>query len=267
LSQFEACKILLHQGKLRYLKRSAMPTALTQNWLVNIVLPIAALAIISFSAFAVRRHGWFSLRPVLSTYIWFIAITSALALVICFLQIPKALTYAACKVYLGVYYVTSILTSLFSVAVLYEFLFRMAGTNKKIQRTAVIGFLITLSGDLGAAYWLANRWPSNRLENVTGFLFETTALALLVSGLFIFAIKKSRSLFLERRLLVVLAAVTLQHFISLLSDIILRRSEQKRLVMGDVIWIAFSMLLYWALKNGPARSDAAATTVAFPAKT
>jgi hypothetical protein len=232
-----------------------MPIALTQNWLVNIVLPTVAMAIISFSAFAVWRHGWFSIRPVLSTYIWFIAITSALALVICFLQIPKALTYAACRVYLAVYYVTGILTSLFSVAVIYEFLFRMAGTNKMIQRTAVVGFLITLSGDLAAAYWLANQWPANRLENIERFLFETTALALLVSGLFIFAIKRSRSLFLERRLFVVLAALTLHDFIGLLSDFMLRRSEQTRLVVADVIWIGFSVLLYWALKNGPASSN------------
>jgi hypothetical protein len=243
-----------------------MPTLLTQNWLVNLVLPVIALVTIALSARAVWRHGWFSIRPVLSTYIWFVTITSALALMICFLQIPKALTYAACKLYLYVYYATSILTSLFSVAVLYEFLFRMAGTNKMIQRTAVVGFLIALSADLAAAYWLANQWPSNRLENVTGFLFETTALALLVSGLFIFAIKRSRFLVLESRLFVVLAALTVHDFIILLSDFMLRRSEQMRLVVGDAIWIGFSILLYWALKNGPAASGTAATTVELPAK-
>jgi hypothetical protein len=176
--------------------------------------------------------------------------------VICFLQIPKALTYAACRVYLAVYYVTGILMSLFSVAVIYEFLFRMAGTNKMIQRTAVVGFLITLSGDLAAAYWLANQWPANRLENVVRFLFETTALALLVSGLFIFAIKRSRSLFLEPRLFMVLAALTLHDFINLLSGFMLRRREQMRQVVADAIWIGFSVLLYWALKNGPASSGA-----------
>jgi hypothetical protein len=161
-------------------------------------------------------------------------------------------------VYLAVYDVTDILTSLFLIAVLYEFLFRMAGTNKMIRRTAVVGFLIAMSGDLGAAYWLASSWPGNRLENVMRFLFESTALTLLVSGLFILAIKRSRSLFLEPRLFVVLLALTLQDFIILLSDFILRQKEQIRLVVGDVIWIASAVLLYWALKNGPASSNAAA---------
>jgi hypothetical protein len=243
-----------------------MPTLLTQNWLVNLVLPTIALVTIALSARAVWRHGWFSVRPVLSTYIWFIAITSALALVIYFLQIPKALSYAACQVYLAIYYVTDILTSLFLIAVLYEFLFRMAGTNKAIQKLAIIGLLITLSGDLAATYCLASQWPGNRLENVVRFLFETTALALLISGLYIFAIKKSRSLHLESRLFVVLAALTLHDFIILLSDFMLRRSEKMRLVVGDAIWITFAALLYWALKNGPATSRIAVTTGELPAK-
>jgi hypothetical protein len=237
-----------------------MPTVLTQNWLVNLLLPTVALAVISFTAFAVWRHSWFSIRPVLSTYIWFVAIASAVAQVIYFLQIPKALTYAACKLYLVVYGVTSILMYLFSVAIIYEFLFRMAGTNKRIQRTAVVGFLITLGGDLATAYLLANQWPGNRLENVARSLFATTVLALLFSGLFIFAIKRSRSLFLETRLVVVLVALTLHDFIGLISDFMLRGKEPMRSVVGDVIWIGFSILLYWAVKNGPASSNAAATS-------
>jgi hypothetical protein len=243
-----------------------MLTGLTQDWLTNLVLPIIALIILTFSARVVWRHRWFSIRPVLSTYIWFVAITGALALVICLLQIPKALTYAACKLYFVVYYAASILTSLFSVAVLYEFLFRMAGTNKTIQRTALVGFLIALSGDLAAAYWLANQWPVNRLENAARFLFETTALTLLVSGALIFAIKKSRSLFLETRLSVVLAALPLYNFIVLLIAIILRRKEQLDQVVADIIWIGFSILLYWALKNGPATSGPAASTGELPVK-
>jgi hypothetical protein len=245
----ESCDIL---GEL------VMPNVLTQNWLTNLLLPTIALTIISLNAFAIRRHGWFSIRPVLSSYIWFVSITSAVALVIYFFQIPKALTDAACKLYLAVYNATDILTSLFLIAVLYEFLFRMAGTNKRIQKLAMVGLLITLSGDLAAAYWLANQWPGNRLENVVRFLFETTALAMLVSGLFIFAIQRSRSLFLEHRFFVVLAALTLQNFIILLSDFILRRRDQLRLVADDVIWISSSILLYWALKNGPAGSNSPA---------
>ena len=233
-----------------------MPTVLTQNWLTSLVLPAIALITIAFSARAVWRHGWFSIRPVLSTYIWFVAITSAVALLIYFLQIPKALTDAACKLYLAIYYVTDILTSLFLIAVLYEFLFRMAGTNRTIQKLAIAGLLIAVGGDLAAAYSLANQWPGSRLENVVRFLFETTALSMLVSGLFIFAIKKSRSLFLEPRLFVVLVALTLRDFIILLSDFILRRKEQIRLVVADVIWIGVSILLYWALKNGRIPSGA-----------
>ncbi len=98
------------------------------------------------------------------------------------------------------------------------------------------------------------------------FLFETTALALLISGLFIFAIKRSRSLLLESRLVVFLAALTLNDFIILLSDFMLRRSEQIRLVVADIIWIGFSILLYWALKNGPATSNTAANISELPAK-
>ena len=49
----------------------------------------------------------------------------------------------------------------------------------------------------------------------------------------------------------VLAALTLYNFIDLLNDLMLRRNEQMRLVVGDVIWIAFAALLYWALKDGP----------------
>ena len=244
-----------------------MPTLLTQNWLVNLVLPAIALVTIALSARAVWRHGWFSIRPVLSTYIWFVSITSALALVIYFLQIPKALSYAACQAYLAIYYVTDILTSLFSVAVVYEFLLRMAGTNKVIQRTAVVGFLITASADLAAAYWLANQWPANGLENVVRFMFETTALVQLISGLFIFAIKRSRSLHLESRLFVALAALTLHDFIILLSDFMLRRSEQMRLAVGDAIWITFAALLYWALKNGPATYSPVTGTIELPAET
>jgi hypothetical protein len=97
-------------------------------------------------------------------------------------------------------------------------------------------------------------------------LFETTALALLISGLFIFAIKRSRSLLLESRLFVVLAALAVHDFIILLSDFMLRRSEQMRLVVADLIWIGFSILLYWALKNGPATSSTAANTSELPAQ-
>lgn len=230
-----------------------MPAALTQNSLTNLILPAVSLTIIWFSAFAVLRRGWFPTRPVLSIYIWFLAITGALSLVVYFLQVPEALRYVACRVYFAIYYVADFLTLIFSIAVIYEFLFRMART-KMIQRMAIIGFLITTSLNLTAAFAMTNAWSTNTLENVSRFLFETTALALLVSGLFIFAIKKSRSLFLEPRLFMVLLALTLYTFIDLLSAFMLRRSEQKRLLVSNAIWIAFAALLYWALKKGPASS-------------
>lgn len=242
-----------------------MPSVLTQNSLANLILPVVSLTIIWFSAFAVVRRGWFSLRPVLSTYIWILSITGAVALVVYLLQVPEALRYAACKVYFAIYYVADFLTLIFSVAVIYEFLFRMART-RTIQRMAIIGFLITISINLTAAYAMMNAWSTNTLENASRFLSETTALALLVSGLFIFTIKKSRSLFLEPRLFLVLLALTLYNFLNWLSAFMLRRSEQKRLLVSDAIWIGFSMLLYWALKNGPVVSNTVPSTGELPAQ-
>lgn len=134
-----------------------MPALLTQNWLTNLLLPVVSLTIIAFSASAVSRRGWFPVRPVLSTYIWFLAITGTLSLVVYLLQVPEAFRYAACRVYFVIYYATVVLMCFSSVAVLYEFLFRMAGTDKTIQRTAVIGFVITISGTIVLACGLMRR--------------------------------------------------------------------------------------------------------------
>src|SRR5256885_15726170 len=100
-----------------------MPALLTQHWFTNLILPVVSLTIICFSAFAVSRHGWFSVRPVLSTYIWFLAISGALSLFVSFLQVPETFRDAACRVYLVIYNATVGLMCFFSVAVLYEFLF------------------------------------------------------------------------------------------------------------------------------------------------
>jgi hypothetical protein len=156
-----------------------------------------------------------------------------------------------------------------SVAVLYEFLFRMAGTNKAVRRTSLIGFLITMSGIIALTYGLMTQTTSTHetLADGARFLNGATALALLASGALIFAIKKSRSLFLETRLSVVLAALTLYNFIDLLTAFILRRREQLDHVVADIIWIGFSILLYWALKNGPAPSGTAVSTDELPVKT
>jgi hypothetical protein len=236
-----------------------MPMVFTQNWLSNLLLPLVSLTLILLSASAVSRRGWFPVRPVLSTYIWMVAITSFLGPILYFLQIPQTLSYVACRVYFVIYDATVIAMCFFSVAVLYEFLFRMAGTDKVIRRTAVAGFVIAMCGSIAAAYGLMrlSASPGHALEYGTRLLNGTTALALMASGLFIFVIMKRRSLLLETRFSLVLAAFALYNFISLLSSFILRRTEQMRLVVADIIWIAFAGLLYWALKNGPAISATA----------
>jgi hypothetical protein len=233
-----------------------MRTIATQKWLTDFALPIVALAIVSLVAYAVWRQRWFRVRPVLSTYIWFLAITGSAALLVSYsLRIcSSAIQYSLCQVYLVGYHATTILTFLLTVAVVYEFLFCMAGTDKKTRRTAVTGFAITMSLTIAGAYALMNASASshNTLDDAERMLFGTTALALIASGIFIFAIKKTRSLFLETRLTIVLAALALYNFIDLLTGYAFRGSEQTRAVVSDVIWIAFTILLYWALRKGPA---------------
>jgi hypothetical protein len=65
----------------------------------------------------------------------------------------------------------------------------------------------------------------------------------------------------------VLVVLTLYKFIDLLTAFFLRSSEQISVVAADIIWIGFSILLYWALKNGPATPGTVATEVKFPVKT
>ncbi len=228
-----------------------MPTVFTQNWFANLFFAVVSLALCLFSAFEVSRRGWFRVRPVLSTYAWFLATISFLLLVVYLLQIPDTIRYTACRAYSAIYYATGILMCFFAVAVVYEFLFRMAGTSKTIQRTAVAGFVITISLTTIVALGMMNQSTSNSLQNASRFLIATTSLALVASGLVVFAIKKTRSLFLETRLSIVLAALALYSFVDLLSALMLSRRQQIRLVVGDLIWITFAMLLYRALKSGP----------------
>jgi hypothetical protein len=237
-----------------------MPTILTQNWLANLLFPIVALTIVSLSASAVSRHRWFSIRPVLSTYIWFLATIGGLSLIVYFVQVPETFRYTACRIYFVIYYATVILMCFFSVAVIYEFLFRMAGTDKAIQRAAVFGFVITMSAIAALTYGLMRQAASTTetLEQGARLLNASTAMALLVSGSVVFAIKKRRSLFLETRLSMVLTALALYNFIDLLIAFILRRIEPARLVVADMMWVGFSILLYWALKNGPATTGVVA---------
>jgi hypothetical protein len=228
-----------------------MPTVFTQNWFADFFSEVVSVALSLFSAFAVSRRGWFRVRPVLSTYTWFLAISTFLLLVVYLLQIPVTIRYTACKAYFALYYATGILMCFFEVAVLYEFLFRMAGTSKTIQRTAVAGFIITISLTTIAALGMMKQSASHGLLNASRFLIAATSLALVASGLFVFAIKKTHSLFLETRLSIVLAALALYSFVDLVSDIMLSRTQQIRSVVADVIWITFAILLYRALRSGP----------------
>jgi hypothetical protein len=229
-----------------------MPTLFTQKWFADLLFMVVSLAIFLLSAFEVWRRGWFRVRPVLSSYAWFLAIIGFVALVFYLLQIPDTIRYTACRAYLAISYAAAILICFLEVAVLYEFLFCMAVTSKAIQRTAVAACIITIGLTAIAALLLMNQSPSKSLENASRFLSSTTSLALVVSGLLIFAIKKARSLFLETRLSIVFAAVTLYSFVDLLTSFMLRRSQRISLVVGDVISITFSILLYRALKRGPA---------------
>ncbi len=228
-----------------------MPTVFTQSWFTDVFFAVFSLALSLFSAFEVSRRGWFRVRPVLSTYTWFFAIVSFLLLVVYLLQIPETIRYTACMAYSAIYYPIFTLICFFEIAVLYEFLFRMAGTSKTIQRTAVVGFIITISLTIIAALWMMNQSRSKTLLDAARFLIPTTSLALVASGVFVFAIKKARSLFLETRLSIFLAALALYSLVDLLSSFVLRRSQQISLVVGDAIWITVAILLYRALKSGP----------------
>jgi len=237
---------------LRYLTGSIMPTVITQNWLTSLILPVVALIVISLSTFAVSRRGWFSVRPVLSTYIWFLAITSCISLVICLLQVPEAFRYIACRVYFLAYYSIWISTGFFSVAVLYEFLFRMAGTQKALQKTAILGFVTTMSAVIVLTFGVTMQTSSTaRLEEGARLFDAFTALALLTSCIVVFGIKKKQSLYLEIKLSIVLAALGLYSFVDLLVGFVLRRNEHMAVVFIDLIWISFAILLHWALKDGP----------------
>jgi hypothetical protein len=232
------------------------------EWLTHFVLPILNVAIISFVAIAVWRQRWVRVRPVLSVFLWFVAITGIAGLIIFYSQqvCSGILQYNICRIYQVAYYVIGILTCLFTVAVVYEFLYCLAGSDKKIRRTAIGGFLITTSLTIALTYALISAKPDKpgTLEQVNRFLYAATAVALIFSGIFIFVIKKTRSLFLEPRLTLILLALVLYDFIDRLGSFMLRGRAQIQLVVADLIWIAFTILLYWGLKNGPAIREAAA---------
>lgn len=229
-----------------------MPTTPLQNPLVLSVGPSLCFFVTALTAVAILRRGWYRILPMLSTYVLALAVTGIPLMILYALTICSSpVRYAACRIYTVGYEAYGIMGCYLSLAVLYEFLFSMAGTNKTIRRTAVAGFVITASLTTLAAYALMNQYPlsHNRLMNAFRFLSEVTALTLLSSGIFVFAVKKIHSLYLEPRLTRVLAALTLYNFITVLSSFTLRESSQAGLIVSQIIGLAFVILLYAAVKN------------------
>jgi hypothetical protein len=239
-----------------------MRTIAAQRWLIAFVLPTLNVAILWLVAIAVWRQRWVRVRPVLSAYVWFLAITGVAGLLVYYSQqvCSGTLQYTICRIYQVAYYVIGILTSLFAVAVVYEFLFCLAGSDRKLRKTAFVGFLVAIIFTVSLTYWLmgARSAESSALEEVQRLLFGATALTLIFSGIFIFVIKKTHSLFQETRLTVLLLALVLYDFIFLSINFMLRADAQVQAVAAAFLWIAFTILLYWGLKNGPIIPDAAA---------
>jgi hypothetical protein len=225
-----------------------------QNWLIPSVVPLMGLALTAFTAAAVLRRGWYRVLPVLSTYVLTLAVTGIPLMVVYALQaFPSPIQYAACRAYVVGYQAHTIMNCFLSLAVLYELFFSMAGTNKIIRRAAVAGFVIAASITTAGAYVLMNQFPlsPSRLVSAATFLWRVTALTLLGSGIFVFVVKKVRSLYLETNLSRILAALTICNFMSGLSYFILRGRTQTGLVVSQIIWLAFAVLLYAALRNEP----------------
>jgi hypothetical protein len=224
-----------------------------QTWLTEFALPIASVILVSLCAYAVWRQRWLRTRPILSIYVWFLAITSLALLLVAYLlrTCPTGIYYTICRIYTIGSRAITIFTCFFSVAAVYEFLFRAADRGDRTRDTAVAGFAITTSLILAVAFLLPRPAGTDVLGDATGFVFGMTALALIPSGIFILAVKKARSLVMGVRLTVVFAALVLHDLISLSASFALRGIPQVQTVVSDLIWIAFAMLLYWALKKGP----------------
>jgi uncharacterized membrane protein len=238
-----------------------MAALFTHNWFDKLSL-LVSLALTLLSTFEVSRRGWFRVRPVLSIYACFLAISSSLLVVLFLLQIPDMIRYSVCRAYLVIYYGTNILDCVFVLAVLYEFLFLMAGSRKTIRKTAIGGFIITISLTAIAALAMLNQSTDKNLQSASQSLAVITALALVASGLVIFFIKKFNLLFLEPMLSILLAALALAGFFELLGNYLLRGRQQISLVFDDVIWLFIVFLMYRALKSGPTNVTPATTSSA-----
>lgn len=232
-----------------------MNTAATQKVLTDFLLPIASLAIVIFGSYLVWRRRWFRVRPVLSTYVWFLAITGAAMLLTSYSLVVCSgkLQYALCRVYLVGYYSIIILTSLFTVAVVYEFLFCLTGPGTNTRRIAVAAFFITTTLIISATYFLTSvsSHAHSTMDDVSRHVFGITALALVFSGIFILVVKNARPLALEPGLSLAFTGLVMYNFVDLLGSFVLRGRESTWRTIVSVLWIGLVILLCRALKNGP----------------
>ncbi len=215
-------------------------------------------------ALNVLRKNWYQTRPILSTYILIMATTWSLLIPLYLLQhCSSPIQYTVCRVYAVVYPITELFIYSFSIAVLYEFLFHMAGNKTAIRKVAVIGFAITMGLTIYVAYELMLHvsQTSNWLMDAATFFGRITALSLLISGLFVFAIKSAQSLSQETNMTIALAAVAFFDFIQMLIAFMLCGHTKIAAIAGQVISISFAVLLYVAVRNGPALGNKASDSI------
>jgi hypothetical protein len=222
----------------------------TTDWFSNIISTLFLIG----SAAAVLKNNWYQARPVFSTYILLLAIPAPLLMVLYLIQShPSQIQYGACRIYAAAYPTMQLLIYFFSIAVLYEFLFHMAGNKKAIRKVAVIGFAMTMGLTMQIAYKLMMHAPPtpNRLLDAAMFFGRVATLSLLISGLFVFAVKSVQSLQLETKLAIVLAAIAFFEFIQMLIAFMLRGHTQIAAIPSLVISISSAILLYVAVRKGP----------------
>ncbi len=224
------------------------------NWFNDIGVPLVSVLFFTGTASVILKKNWFKVRPVFSAYILTLATTGLLLMPLYLGEIhPSQIQYTVCRVYSVGYSITEILIYVFSIAVLYEFLFCMAGNKKVIQKIAITGFVITTALTIASAYKLMTLAPptSSGLADAAAFLGRMTSLSLFISGLFIFAIKAAKALILETKLAIALAAIAFFYLIQLLIDFTLRGHAQIGTIASQVISIIYAIILYVAVRNGP----------------
>lgn len=205
----------------------------------------------------VWRQHWFRSRPALSGYVWFQAIIGGVLVLLGYISQACSGTaqYDLCRIYVVGYWAFIILDSFLSLAVVYEFLFCLGRTEKSIRRKAITGFAITaVLATIGAAALKSAATTTITIDSMARSLNVATALTLIFSSIYICAVKKPQPLFLDGRMAVVFWFLVFQSFTDLLISYLLRSNEQIGLLVTAVIWLAFTIFLYRALKSGPSQS-------------